>query len=240
MDITGSSAVGTRGASGLWALARSAATVSLLALTVGCASWYGGPDEVVERALTPELRGQVDRTVTFADIRNAPDAFAGRIVMLDGVVLSAKRSKERTEVELLHLPREQGRPPVMDRTLSEGRFLVIHPQFIDPARFTQGLPMTVVGTVSGAELRPLDEGEYRYPVLELKQLVTWDLSDPEPDPRVGYSGMRPFASNNHWWGPNSYYFGPFGPYPTHPYTNPAACPFCYYPPGGPYSAPFPR
>lgn len=212
----------------------------LLALTAGCATWLGGPDEVVDRALTPELRQSIDRTLSFADIRTTPEAFLGRTVMLDGVVLSAKRAAERTEIELLQLPREAGRPPVSDRTLSEGRFLAIHPQFIDPARFEKGLPLTVVGTVAGVERRPLDEGEYRYPVVELKQLVTWDLSESEPDFRSGYAGMRPFASDHHWWGPNRYYFGPFGPYPTHPYTNPAACPFCYYPPGGPYTAPFPR
>ncbi|MFO0775777.1 MAG: Slp family lipoprotein [Nitrospiraceae bacterium] len=220
-----------------------AALVTAL-LSSGCASMYGGPDEVVNRALTPELRQQIDRTVTFADVREATDRVVGRTVMLDGLVLSAKRAADRTEIEMLQLPREEGRPPTRDRTQSQGRFLAIHPQFIDPARFEPGLVMTVVGEVQGAETRALDEGEYRYPVLALKQLVTWEVRDAPAAPQYAGGAMRPFASEHHWWGPTSYYFGPFGPYPSAPYTNPAACPFCYYPPGSSMRsspmAPFPR
>ena len=34
--------------------------------------------------------------------------------------------------------------------------------------------MTVVGEVKGATTKPLDEGEYQYPVLDIKQLVDWN------------------------------------------------------------------
>lgn len=206
----------------------------------GCASLFGSGDAVVDRALTDELRQQIDHTVSFAQVLAAPDNYAGRVIMVSGIALKAKRAKDRTEIEILQLPREEGDPPVRDRTLSEGRFLAIHPAFLDPAKIEGGLPMTVIGEVKGAEMRPLDEGEYKFPVLEIKQLVTW-AQPTESESRV-YAAppLRPYNSAYHWWGPNSYYFGPFGPYPSAPYTNPAACPFCYYPPGGPYSTIPPR
>ncbi len=219
---------------------RGALLLAVSVLVTGCASLFEGPDAVVDRALTDDLRQRVDRTVVFGEVRQTPEAYVGRLVMFSGVVLGARRAKDRTEIEILHLPREEGRPPVRDRTRSEGRFLAIHPEFLDPAKFVAGLPMTVVGEVAGADVRPLDDGEYRYPLLLLKQLVTWQEPSSEDVQQDTYAAARPYAAPYHWWGPSSYYFGPFGPYPSSPYTNPAACPFCYYPPGGPYGAPATR
>lgn len=225
-----------------WLLRSATVAIVLGGVTflAGCSGLFGGPDAVVDRALSPDLREQIDRTIQFDQIRESPQSYAGRVVMWSGIALTARRAKDRTEIEILQLPREDGRPPVRDRTQSQGRFLAIHPEFLDPAKIEPGLPLTVVGEIKGSEIRPLDDGEYAFPVLELKQVVTWDQPASDTAPLYAYPQSRPFVSPYHWWGPGAYYFGPFGPYPTSPYTNPAACPFCFYPPGGPYLPPPPR
>ena len=46
-------------------------------------------------------------------------------------------------------------------------------EFLDPAVIEPDSPLTVLGEVKGAVVKPLDEGEYQYPVLEIKHLINW-------------------------------------------------------------------
>lgn len=47
---------------------------------------------------------QLDHTITFVALREHPDTYRGRLIALGGKVLNATRLKDRTEIEVLHLP----------------------------------------------------------------------------------------------------------------------------------------
>ena len=72
--------------------------------------------------------------------------------------------------------------------MSEGRFIIQTPGFLDPAIYSPGRKLTVAGTVAGKEVRPLGEIEYTYPIIEKRELYLWPeeeaVSD-EPDVRFG-------------------------------------------------------
>jgi len=161
----------------------------------------------------PELEQQIDSSVAFADLRASPDDYVGRIIVVGGVVIRAKRTKDQTEVEVLQLPTEAGGPSTTARLRSEGRFLAVREEFLDPATVPPGTPITVIGVVRGSTTRPLDESEYLYPVLDIKHLIDWSTvaSQYSGSGRAVFYG--PYYPPFYWWGPYGYYPYPWGPYP---------------------------
>ena len=150
----------------------------LVAQLHGCAS---------DRAIPKELEEQVDQGVTFDDLKASPSSYRGSLVVLGGEVLTAKRLKQGTQIEVLQLPLDRTMRPNGERTASQGRFLAVEPEFLDPATLTEGTPITVVGEVTGAETQRLDEVDYTYPTLRVRHLKVWERSQDYP---VGPSGPR--------------------------------------------------
>ena len=155
----------------------------------------------------PELEKQIDTSVAFADLHAAPGNYVGRVIMAGGVVIRAKRTKDRTEIEVLQLPIEGGEPSTTERLRSEGRFLALREEFLDPASVPPGTPITVIGVVSGSTTRPLDETEYTYPVLDIKHLIDWSTVASQR------SGGGAAAYYGPYYSPFGYWGGPYGYYP---------------------------
>jgi outer membrane lipoprotein len=168
-------------------LCRIATVVSGL-LLASCGSYQTVP---------PDLEARLDKSVEFRQIKEAPESYRGRLVMLGGEVLSSKRLKDKTQLEVLQLPLIGTGEPRRDRTASEGRFLAFQKEFLDPATLPAGSRVTITGEITGSVVRPLDETDYVYPTLEIRDLKVW------PRMPEGYwsRAYPPF------WGP---YFGPFG------------------------------
>ena len=91
-------------------------------------------------------------------------------------MIKTHRVKDRTEIEILQLPMV-ARMLSEQRSQSEGRFIAVRSgEFLDPAVIEPGAPVTVVGEVKGSVTKPLEESEYQYPVLEIKQLAQGSIS----------------------------------------------------------------
>jgi|KBSMisStaDraftv2_1062788.scaffolds.fasta_scaffold08688_2 outer membrane lipoprotein len=165
-----------------------------------------------QSAVPKELQSQVDHSVTFVELKQAPDQYRGHTVVLGGEVLSAKRLKEGTRIEVLQLPLDSYLQPGWERTASEGRFIAFEKQFLDPAKLPPGTRVTITGDVTGSIVAPLDETEYTYPTLDAKNVTVWPKHDPAyAQPYYpGYYG-RPYG----YWGGSRW--GPWGPYPYGPY-----------------------
>jgi len=160
-------------------LPRNVLSLLVVLLIAGCAS---------QRVVPDELEPLVDRAVTFAEVVAAPESYQGRVLVLGGEVLKAKRLKDGTRIELLQLPLDKNERPILDRQQSQGRFFAIQPEFLDPATIVAGSKMTIVGEVSGAKTDHLDDVEYRYPVVIVKHLHTWQEQSQEyVRPRPGFS-----------------------------------------------------
>jgi outer membrane lipoprotein len=190
--------------------------------------------DLLDQVLPADVRQQIDSTVDFADLETSPSSYAGRTVMFSGIVLKAKRAKDRTEIEVLQLPATPGGLPSDDRTRSEGRFLAVENKFLDPATIESGTPVTVVGEVKGGVTRSLDESEYTYPVIEIMRLIDWNKNMPPQYARDrgypyygGYGGYygayAPFFGTGYGYG---YGYGhPFyGPYYPLQFGNPGPAP----------------
>ena len=103
-------------------------------------------------------------------VSKVPESCWAALFSIRGTPLRAQRSR------CLQRPLDrQGRPRETDDT--EGRFIIESPQFLDAAVYHAGKRISLVGEVSGQEVRPLGGIHYRYPVVAAKELQLWDRTD---------------------------------------------------------------
>lgn len=135
--------------------------ISLVFVTLGCAS-----------GVSQQARSQITYQGSFSDLQKAPDEHRGETVMLGGKVLRADASQSASEIAVLQMPLDSSNKP-KDTDESEGRFLIRSNQFLDPAIYEQGRPVTVVGRLAGKQARSIGGFEYVYPVVEAIELKAW-------------------------------------------------------------------
>lgn len=137
----------------------------------GCASTF-----------SREAMNLVNRDISFRQLQSAPDSFKGSWIMLGGVILETRNTPEGSTIEVLQRPLDrQGRPRETDDT--EGRFIIESPQFLDAAVYHEGKRISLVGLLSGQEVRPLGGIHYRYPVVAAKELQLWE---PRSSPQFSF------------------------------------------------------
>ena len=146
-------------------------------MMTGCASHVVVPEA---------LETQLDKDVSFAQILAAPESFVGKRIVAGGEVLKAKRTGAGMLIEVLQLPLNADYEPTVVRTESQGRFLALDHELLDPATIREGTAITLVGEVTGARMDHLDEVEYRYPTFLVKHLYVWP-SGAGAEPRSGVS-----------------------------------------------------
>jgi outer membrane lipoprotein len=158
--------------------------VALLVTLAGCASMQEAGDG--SDAQTPAL--------TFLQVKAAPNSFRGQSVVFGGKVLTARRQKDGTRIEILQLPLDRSARPGYDLTQSQGRFLALQQEFLDPATLPPGTRVTVRGEVSGSVILSLDEVDYTYPVISIKHVQVWPAENMA-------SRIRPYMGPGPYWGP---------------------------------------
>ena len=137
--------------------------------------------------IPPDALTDVDHTVSFQDLNGNPDAFTGRTVVLGGNIIQTENQPGNTRLLVLQRQLDGDLQP-LDDDRSQGRFMVIVPEFLDPAIYTKGRRITAVGKVTGKEIRPLNHIPYVYPVLEKRYLHLWPgqkIFDSEPRVQFG-------------------------------------------------------
>lgn len=160
--------------------------ITLLITLTGCASMQEAEDK---------------QTLTFLQVKATPDSFKGQSVVFGGKVLTARRQKDSTKIEILQLPLDRSLRPGYDLTQSQGRFIALQREFLDPATLPPGTRVTVTGEISGSITLPLDETDYTYPVINITRVQVWPgLEDAAPRIRPYYMGPGPY------WGP---YWSPY-------------------------------
>ncbi len=122
------------------------------------------------------LRG-VDRSLSLGALRAAPAAHCGARVVLGGEVVAVMPRPGATEIEVLSRPLSDGGAPERgDR--SDGRFLAHTKEFLDPAVYAPGRRITVLGTVTSTEERPIGFVPYTYVVITAERIKLWPRADP--------------------------------------------------------------
>jgi outer membrane lipoprotein len=131
-------------------------------------------------ACSAGVSGQARSRITyfgpFDAVQQHPEKYRGETVMWGGRIIDAVPGPKSTELVVLQLELSgQDRP--QDNDQSHGRFLVHSDRFLDPAVYSQGALVTVVGSVKGVESRAIGQMAYRYPVIDVIEIKKWQPAE---------------------------------------------------------------
>ena len=170
--------------------------VGISAILLGLAFFASGCAPVISKG----LRAQIDEEILFEEVIQDPEAYQGKMVLWAGVIIGAKNRKEGTLIEVLQKPADMvGRPKDVDR--SGGRFLALYDGYLDIAIYAQGREVTVAGEIKGKRTLPLDEIEYAYPLISVKEIHLWSLESKERVYPYPYWHYYPWWWYYPYWGP---------------------------------------
>ncbi len=122
----------------------------------------------------------------------ATDRSVGAQVRWGGSIVSTQPGREQTCLEILARDLDRDLRPA-GGDLSHGRFLACREGFQDPAIFTEGRDITVVGRIEGFEDGEIGEFVYRYPRMSAEVMYLWPI---QPD--LMWVDGRHFYDP--WWG----------------------------------------
>lgn len=126
----------------------------------------------------------VDHEISFAALRQDPERYIGRYLLLGGAVVAVRNNSAGSELEVVQLATDRsGRITATDS--SAGRFLVQIDTFSEPAIY-QGRLITLVGKVAGKKQARLGELDYHYPVLTVHELHLWNPQEHPDASRVRF------------------------------------------------------
>ena len=151
------------------------------------------------------------RNVPFSQLREAPDAYQGRIFILGGLIVETRLTGKGSQIEAVSVPVDS-RGYLKDTEHSLGRFLAIYPgerAFLDPLVYRKGREITLAGEFLEFRKGKIDEMEYVYPVFAIKQIYLWEERE-YYYPAYPYYYPYPYWWYDPLWGP---YPGPYWPPP---------------------------
>lgn len=128
------------------------------------------------KGVSKEARLLADPSITYQVLRENPEQLAGKYVHLGGTVAGVRNTEAGGELEIVDLPLDRSGKPG-ERSGSGGRFLARDNRFLDPMVYKQGLTISLVGEVQGQKTAILDNVQYRYPVVRIKELYVWKPED---------------------------------------------------------------
>ena len=127
--------------------------------------------------------GQADRSVAPSEAVEQITTLRNRELAWGGVIVAAKNLKDSPQFEILGYPLDERNRP--DREAAPaGRFIAVHPGYLETADYTPGRLVTVVGELTDTRTGTVGEAQYTYPVLAAQRIHLW------PKPSTASSGPR--------------------------------------------------
>jgi len=156
-----------------------------------------------QAVISKQIRDEATPVAGFDEVRQNPDKFKDRTVIVGGEVIAVRNHENgSTTLMVLAFPLDDTEMPERLEN-SQGRFLVNTQQFLDPAVYARGRDVTVAGMVTGVKVEPVGKTEYRYVVVNARQVYLW------PRRYYRYYIFRPYWHHpgmyeywEPWWGPD--------------------------------------
>lgn len=110
----------------------------------------------------------------------------GATQLWGGVIVEVRNLEDSTWIEVVSYPLHRQQP--LTSGMTNGRFLLRAPGFLDPLDHRVGRPLTARGRISGFEDGRIGEVAYRFPVLSADEIHLW--SDSPAGAARGWGGVR--------------------------------------------------
>jgi len=173
-------------------------------IVICCLVFLSGCVHVISK----EIRDKVDPALTFGQVIQNPTAYKGKTVVWGGEIINTLNQKNgTTEIEVFQMPLDSRDAPKTSNA-SEGRFLILINRYLDPYLYREGRMVTVAGEISGEQIKPLGEVNYRYPLVSSQQIYLWEESYYYPYHYPYY--YSPWGYYDPWWWGYPYWWGGLG------------------------------
>ncbi len=118
-----------------------------------------------------------DRSIIYADIRQNPEALAGKSVLVGGIITGTESNGDVIQLEVLQLELMSNGVPD-EKSLSADRFLAVSGELLDPLLYRPGLLVTIIGEIKGLQVQKRGGADYRFPLISAKEIRLFRASDP--------------------------------------------------------------
>jgi outer membrane lipoprotein len=147
--------------------------------------------------ISKDLRVKADPSLTFREVFKNPNAYQGKTVIWGGDIVKTINQKDGTTlIEVFQRPLGRRGDPE-ETSYSEGRFLILAQEYLDPYLFRRGRKITVAGEILGEKTMALGEMDYRYPLISSNQIHLWTEYYYYPAPY--YYPYYPYYYYDPWW-----------------------------------------
>ena len=136
----------------------------LLLLLGGCSSQPTFDAQQVTLKLSPQ------------QLLENPSTHIGKTILWGGTILQMHNLTEYTQIEILAYPLGSYQRPLTDQS-PQGRFLIQHKGYLEPAVYEQGRQLTVMGKLHKTESGQVGEHRYNYPVIQSEKLHLWPVKN---------------------------------------------------------------
>ncbi len=144
----------------------------LISLLMGCASTPVFDTSTVVKSLTPQ------------SVIAEPADSRGKTALWGGTILDTRNLKDSTRIEVLAYPLDSSQRPILS-SKPLGRFIIHRQGYLEPATYSEGRLVSVMGSVSESQSGKVGESAYIYPVIDAQQLQLW--SPEYSRSRIGFS-----------------------------------------------------
>lgn len=176
--------------------------MGMIVVTVAVAMLWSGCAPVISK----DMLRDVNRDISFADLRKDPKEYIGEMVLLGGVIVKVTYKEDGTFLEVYQTAIDDQKEPV-HLDVSEGRFLVRYKGFLESGIYGKGRKVTIVGTVEGVKVLKIGDLDYHYPYLLIKEIHLWEKEQEVYEPYLWYP-IGPWGP----WGPWGYPYYRYGPW----------------------------
>lgn len=126
---------------------------------------------------TPEFKTtKVDQTLTPQSVIAEPGVSLNKIALWGGTILDTRNLENSTQIEILAYPLDSSHRPLLDKK-PLGRFIILHNGYLEPASYSQGELISVLGSIDVSQKGKIGKKLYTYPVVKAQQLHLWSASD---------------------------------------------------------------
>jgi len=119
-----------------------------------------------------------DDRITPQQVANDIKLAQNKTIAWGGTIVASKNLANQTQLEVLSYPLDKnGRP---DREAKPGgRFIALHPGYLELANYAIGRVVTMTGTVTETRAGAVGEAPYVFPVLAVKTMFLWPTAEEE-------------------------------------------------------------
>jgi len=150
-----------------------------------------------------EHRNAAVKDVPFNLLIRNTDAYVGEMFIFGGIIAETKITRQGAEIEIVQSPLDRF-GNIIDRDVSEGRFITTTAKYLDPLIYRKGRDVTVAGILLGSRKQLFGEIEYTFPVFDAKEIYLWKEEKYYP-----YPYLYPYWYDPFYYPPFYYPYGPF-------------------------------